>query len=205
MKNISLALNVVLLIAVAILFYFHFSSKNCSKGSETLNNDKVVENINTSERIAYINTDSLLLKYNYYTFLQDSILGVQKKMENDLQTKSSKLEKEVAEFQRKVQLNSFISMESAQQQEQDLYRKQQELVQFQESLQMQMAVLNQNLNLQLYDSVINFAKIYNADNKYKYIINNTFGGTLIYGAPADNITDTIVSLLNQRYKKGQAE
>ncbi|HBF87183.1 MAG TPA: hypothetical protein DDX39_00970 [Bacteroidales bacterium] len=201
MKKGLIILNVVLLIAVAVLFYFHFSSHSCGKPSEKPNNTLNAEN--TSEQIAYINTDSLLLKYNYYNFLKDSILGVQKNLENELQKKNSKFEQDVAEFQRKVQLNSFISQESAQQQEQEIYRKQQELMTLKENMTMQLAVLEQNMNLQLYDSVVNFLKIYNADNKYKYILNNTYGGTLLYAAQADNITDTVSSMLNERYKKNQ--
>ena len=203
MKNVFNIISIISLVAVIILFLLFFKTKNNNQAQNITN---IVDNAGVSQRIAYINTDSLLLKYDFYTILKDSIIGIQKKHEGDLQRRSNQFEKEVAEFQRKVKLNSFLSQESAAQQEQEMYRKQQELMQLKDQMSMNLANQEQAMQLRLYDSVVNFLKVYNADNKYKYILNNTsYGGTILFANQQDNITDTIASLLNERYKKSKAK
>ena len=57
MKNISLILNAVLLVAVAVLFYLHFSA-----GAPA---DVSAAGITGDVKIAYINSDSVLKQYDY--------------------------------------------------------------------------------------------------------------------------------------------
>jgi outer membrane protein len=203
MKNVFNIISIISLVAVIILFLLFFKTKT---QTQTINETKIVDTAGVSQKVAYINTDTLMLKYEYYTVLKDSIVGIQKKHEADLQRRSSQFEKEVAEFQRKVKTNSFLSQESAAQQEQEMYRKQQELMELKDQMSMNLANQEQAMQLRLYDTVVNFLKVYNADNKYKYILNNTsYGGAILYANPVDNITDTIASLLNERYKKSKAK
>lgn len=203
MKNVFNVINIVCLVAIIILFLLFFKSKTNIQPQKITN---IVDTSGVSQRIAFINTDSLLLKYSFYNVLKDSILDIQKSHEADLQKRSKQFEKEVAEFQRKVQLNSFLSQESAQQQEQAMYRKQQELMELKDNMSMNLASQEQAMQIRLYDSVVNFLKIYNADNKYKYILNNTsYGGAILLASESDNITDTIANLLNERYKKSKAK
>ena len=203
MKNVFNIISIISLVAVIILFLLFFKTKT---KTQTINETKIVDTAGVSQKVAYINTDSLLLKYDFYTVLKDSIVGIQKKHESDWQKRSTQFEKDVAEFQRKVKLNSFLSQESAAQQEQEMYRKQQELMQLKDQMSMNLANQEQAMQLRLYDSVVSFLKVYNADNRYKYILNTTsYGGEILYANPVDNITDTIASLLNERYKKSKAK
>ncbi len=77
MKNLSLILNVVLLIAVGILYFMHFN-ENPDKEQET---PEVAET--TDFTIAYINTDSVFQNYDYF-----------KKVQEDLKKKTAQLEAE---------------------------------------------------------------------------------------------------------------
>jgi len=56
--------------------------------------------------------------------------------------------------------------------------------------------------MQLLDTVTNFLKIFNKDMKYRYILNS---GSFLYGNEGLNITDTITSLLNSRYKSKETK
>lgn len=198
MKNISLILNVVLFVAVGVLFVMHFTcNSSCSNGNPEKNAKKDSLLANVNDDIAYISVDSLLRNYTFYEDLETKLLEKQKTMEADLNRKMSAFEKEANEFQKKVQNNSFLSQESAQRQEQDLMQKQQNLYKLRDDLTLELQKESQNLELQLLDTVTSFLKEFNKDRKYRYILNS---GSFLYGNEGLDITDTITSLLNSRYK-----
>lgn len=196
MKNLSLIINSVLFIAVVVLFALHFNSKSASKTNTEKLNLKKANNINVNDDIAFINVDSLLKKYKFYEELESKLLEKQKGMEANLNSKSSAFEREAAEFQKKVQNNSFLSQESAQRQEQELMEKQQNLYKLREDLSNELMKESQDLEKQLLDTVTNFLKEFNANGKYRYILNSA---TFLYGNEGLNITDTVAAILNERY------
>ncbi len=196
MKNLSLILNAILFIAVIVLFVLHFSSKS-STSDDTKKTINKTDSIPANNDIAYISVDSLLKKYNLYEELENKLMEKQKGMESDLNRKSASFEKEAAEFQKKVQNNSFLSQESAQRQEQELMEKQQNLYKLREDLSNELMLEGQNLEKQLLDTVTNFLKEFNKDGKYRYILNSA---SFLYGNSYLNITDTVTSLLNSRYQ-----
>ena len=97
MKNISLALNAILVVAVAILFYLHFS--NLPKVQEeivvaNIENEKIDEPVKEekiSSNIAYLNVDSLQSNYKLYSVLINKLKRRQAKYEKELQSKSAVL------------------------------------------------------------------------------------------------------------------
>lgn len=196
MKNLSLIINALLFIAVVVLFVLHFNSKSCCKSDSQKLNSKKVNNVNVDDDIAYINVDTLFKKYKFYDELESKLMEKQKGMESDLNRKSSAFEKEAAEFQKKVQNNSFLSQESAQRQEQELMEKQQNLYKLREDLSNELMKESQDLEKQLLDTVTNFLKEFNSDGKYRYILNSA---TFLYGNEGLNITDTVAGILNERY------
>ena len=196
MKNLSLILNALLFIAVIVLFILHFSSKP-SINDDIKKSVNKTDSIPANNDIAYISVDSLLKKYNLYEELENKLMEKQKGMESDLNRKSAAFEKEAAEFQKKVQSNSFLSQESAQRQEQELMEKQQNLYKLREDLSNELAQEGQKLELQLLDTVTNFLREFNKDGKYRYILNSA---SFLYGNSYLNITDTVTTLLNSRYQ-----
>lgn len=201
MKNISLIISIVALFGVITLMIMahngHGNKSESKKETFSFFNDTTGNNT----RIAFINTDSLLLKYNLYNQLKDRLLTHQKELEAEFGRKSSTFEKEAAEFQKKVQNNSFLSLESAQSQEQEMYKKQQDLMELKDNMTSQLMTKEQEMTGQLFDSITLVVKEFNADKKFSYIINNNLSSTLLYGEENYNLTDTIASILNYRLKK----
>ena len=75
MKNLSLILNAVLIVAVGILFYLHFSSTKSIEGGQPS-----TVRVNTADPgmgIVYINIDSLLNNYAYFADMQDEFADKQ--------------------------------------------------------------------------------------------------------------------------------
>jgi len=182
-------------IILVLIIYLTSGNKNTEQTSNTYRDTLITNTLNY--RIAYINVDTLLKKYKYYEILEKKLLDKQKSLEKSLNSKMQEFEKEVKEFQKKIQLNSFLSEESAKRQQQELMIKEQDLYKMREDLSLQLAKETQEFEKQLLDTVINFLKEYNRDNKYDFIFNKA---ALLYGVEAMDITDTIVYLLNQRYE-----
>lgn len=186
----------LLFVAVIVLFVLVLSKNNSENASLKISNDSTnAQNIGC--KIAYINIDSLLKNYKFYEDLENKLLEKQKSMESDLNRKMTAFEKEVQDFQKKVQLNSFLSEESARRQQQDLMMKEQNLYKLREDMSIQLAKETQELEKQLLDTVTNFLKEFNANSTYDFILNKA---AILHGNEALDITDTIIFLLNNRYK-----
>jgi len=195
MQKIQQFILIVFGIAIIALFVIVFSLNNNTDAS---NNDNVKDTtIHKEHKIAFVNVDTLLKRYEFYNVLEKRLMDKQKSLENDLNRKMIAFEKEAQDFQRKLQTNSFLSQESAQRQEQELIIKQQNLYKLREELSNELAQETQNLEKQLLDTVTNFLKEFNANKKYDYILNKA---AILYGDESLDITDTLINLLNKRYK-----
>src|SRR5688500_11081347 len=117
MKNLSLILNVVLLVAVIILYVLHFSGpgkvESRSSGSDTSPVDL---------KVAYINSDSVLKYYDYLKVNRDQLETKTKKMDQDLRNRTVGLQNEITAYQRNV---SGMTLGQARAAEEDLGKKQQ--------------------------------------------------------------------------------
>ncbi len=208
MKSINWLFNIVLLVAVGVLFVLYANiTKEGVSGSDETTGAKEREDSNmvavttSSIKIAYINVDTLLADYKLAKELENKLLDKQKRLEADLNRKNMELQKQAADFQRKVQTNSFLSLESAKAQEQELYEKQQKLLQLRDQMTQEILQEQQNLNNQLLDSVINFLKEFNKTAGYTYILNSN---AFLIGDTASDITTTVVNALNARYEKAKS-
>ena len=86
MKNLSLILNAVLIVAVGVLFYLHFSAK----GSTTAGPAKA-EGISIYQPdvpIVYVNIDTLLSNYEYFNDMQNDFADKQSELEAELNNRS---------------------------------------------------------------------------------------------------------------------
>ena len=150
-------------------------------------------------KIAYVEIDSLLTKYNFWNDLNEQMIKKEENIRTTLNEKGRKLEKEAQEFQRKIENNGFTSRERAEQEQARLLKQQQELQDLQQKLTEELAAENQKNSLQLRDSINSFLKVYNQDKGYDLILSNAGFDNLLYANPAFNITNEIVEGLNARY------
>ena len=128
MKNLSLLLNGLLIIAVGILFYFQFATKNVEN---TLEERTVGEN--AVENIVFVNIDSLVNNYDLYFDLKESLFSKQKDAEAKLNSKKKAYEKQVMDFQNKVQ-KGLVTRAQAQELQQQLMLEEQNLMAYNEQL-----------------------------------------------------------------------
>ena len=84
-----------------------------------------------------------------------------------------------------------------------LAAKEQELYQFRDELRMQFSEEEQVMLRRIQHSITDFLKVYNQNKGYQVIMSGTFGGPLLYGHPAIDITKDVLVGLNIEYQKSR--
>lgn len=197
-NNVNYVIQGILAIAVIILFVMYFSGKKSNTPAMRSATAESGEQI-VGFPVAYINVDSLLLKYNFSIDLNEQILKKQENARANYTQKARSLQSEAEEFQYKLQNGAFATRERAEQEQQRLMKKQQELQELDSRLTQELMEQTQAMNEQLRDTVVHYLKQYNQGKGYQIIFSNTAGSPIFLADDAYNITNEIVEYLNKRY------
>lgn len=196
MKNLSLGLNIVLLIAVAVLNVLHFSGDKENGGNDFIAREKV------DLDIAYINSDSLLKKYEYVTELTNQLENTRAKLEKEYENRAKGLQSEVDTYRRTMG-NMTISQAKAV--EEDLMRKQQNLLQYQDQLTQQLMQEEAKVQEAIYENLSGFLKDYGRANNLQLVLTYQKGSGVLFAHDSLDITDQVVAGLNEQYKNKNAK
>ena len=150
MKTKNFIFKGILALAVALSFSQCANNQNSAAPAPAANSEEVA---NANLRIAFVEIDSLLTKYNFCKDLNELMLQKEENIRTTLNEKAKKLEADAREWERKVQNNGFASQERAQQEQQRILKQQQDLQALQQKLSDELAAENQKNNLELRDSI----------------------------------------------------
>jgi len=192
-KNLSNILHGVLFIAVAILYFLYFSSKN--------NSNEQAEEVTGSlsfdgQSMAYVNSDSLLANYDYFKEIQKKLIAKRDKLNKEYQNRAEGLQKEIVNFQNTA---GNMTMNQAQAVQDDLKRKQQNLMMYQEQLSQQLMKEENQMNGDLYNKISDYLKIYGQENDLIFVLTYSKGSGVLYASDSLDITDTVIVGLNEEY------
>ena len=196
MKNINYVINGVLAVAVVILYIMQFSGKKESNIARTFTS---TGDTTALLPIAYVNVDSLLLNYNYSKDLNEIILKKQENSRANITQKALSLQSEMQDFQRKIENNAFLTRERAEQEQQRLLKKQQELQDLDNQLAQELMQEQQKLNEQLRDTIVAQLKVFNQGRGYQVVFSNTMGDNILLAGQAYDITAELLEQLNMNY------
>lgn len=201
-KYLSLIVSAVLAVAVIVLYILHFRCGSCAT-PETKTVSKGAKHVaaDGETSIAYINVDSLLLNYTFAKESNEKLLAKSERSQGELSKQMNQWQKEAAEFQRKVQTNSFLSRDRAEQENARLMKKRQDLEQLDHKLTKELMEEQKKMNEQLKDTINTFLKEYNKTHKFKVILSNTGYDNVLYADESCNITSEVIDMLNARCKK----
>jgi outer membrane protein len=203
-NNLPVILNVVLLIAVAVLFYLHFSSsKELAAVKETQDSTpnlsfRVPKNL-AGARVLYVNVDSINANYLAFTELYQQEGG-------NLEQEYQRYQMRVNNYQRRYEkLNSGWkgSADSAMIEEKALEAEARSLAAVEKRLtamQSQAMEKNEIIN----QEVSTYFKQYSREKGVDYIIAIGAGSPIIYANDSLEVTRDVVEALNAEYlrKKG---
>ena len=195
MKRINYLVNGFAALALIVLF-----SQCAGKADTNTASAGEAKGATSSElKIAYVEVDTLLSKYNFCVDLNEAMVKKEENIRMTLNQRANELGKQKQEFQKKYENNAFISQDRAQQEYNRLAKMEQDLQVLQNKLSNELGAENQKNSLQLRDSINTFLKEYNKTKGYSLIISNTGSDNLLYADKALDITMEIVNGLNARY------
>ncbi|HNY44141.1 MAG TPA: OmpH family outer membrane protein [Bacteroidales bacterium] len=196
--------SVALLISIAALLLTVFS-KNKTVAPQAVNNAVSFSNDSAiSGNVAYVNLDTLLLQYKYSIKLNEDLLTEQAKAKANLESRMRAFEKKYNDFAEKMRLGSFLSQQSMESQQNELLQEQANIQQLEQDLTEKLMMKQADLNAELLDSVSNFIKEFN-NGRYVLILGSVTGGGILYAEPDMDITNEVVTQLNERYEKAKKQ
>lgn len=155
--------------------------------------------VNSNEKIVYVNSDSLLTKYQYFKDLKVKLEAKARAAQTDMASKGQAFQREVAQYQQQA---NTLSADQRASTEERLARKDQELKTYQqnagEALQNEQAAENEKL----YDKVADYLKGYAKKKGYKMVLTYSKGNSAILFADESlDVTSEVIVGLNEAYKK----
>lgn len=198
MKNVSLILNVILLLAVAILFYLHFSGKNTTGPTKIASQKQAVANGESDDfKIAYFEMDSV---NNNFVLIKD-VKSELSKEEEKINTELTRLQKSyndrITHYQGQANSMSQVESEKA---NRDILQLQDKIRSTKQNMEQRYQDLYMRKMQDVKSKVEDYLKEYNRDKGYSYILAYE-PGFIFYRDSALNITSDLINGLNTKYKK----
>lgn len=153
-------------------------------------------------KIAFVYTDSVINKFEFFIKRSAEITEKGKKFEGDLQSRAKGFEQEVANFQ---QTASTMTMNQARAKEEELVKKEQNLVSYRDNIMKELSSDESTLYSEVYDQVQKFMKSYANENKLDIVLSYTRGGGVWYANDAIDVTSSVIERLNKQYNAAPAD
>ncbi len=189
MKNISLILNIVLLAAVAHLYYLN--SRHTKPAEQVI----MPAATNAGVRVAHVNADTLDANYEWLKKQKAAIEQRVTSAQTSLGNKKQALMKDLEGFQTKYQSGTMTEADAKAQYEK-LMQRQQKLGEEEERLSKQLGDEQKKAFNDLYANVENQLKTLSSQIGYDYILSYSRGGPILLANDSLDITTQVLKLLN---------
>ncbi|RPD47037.1 OmpH family outer membrane protein [Hymenobacter sediminis] len=219
MKNsLQLVINIVLAVAVAVLFYLHFAGKpaapakkpvaavttpsdsaNASAATVTDEPADLVAVADT-DKVAYVESGKLLDGYQGMKDARKSFEGKARRWEAQNQTLVKGFQSAVQQYQQKAE---GMTQEQRASTEQQLQGRQMQVAQEQEKLQRQAQEEEAKMTQQVLERINKQIEAYGKRNGYRLILIAAPSGTIAYGRKDLDITVPVLKHLNDEYRGGK--
>tara|TARA_Y100000782_G_C10188480_1_gene268507 strand:- start:2304 stop:2945 length:642 start_codon:yes stop_codon:yes gene_type:complete len=208
LKNISLLLNAVLIVAVGILYFFQFNGNQKAEGQSVKEESNTPQQENAEmlnkdllQVVAFINTDSIFAKYELAIQMKEDLEAEEERLTKQLQSKESQFMSEYEALQRNA---ANMSQFEGQMKQQELLEKQQALVDLQDRYSLKLSNLEQEKNQELNVKIRSFLEGYSKDKPYEVVLSYNEMGIIRWGDKKLDITNEVIRQMNEQYKAGQA-
>ena len=193
MNKVLLVLNVILIVAVGILYYYFIQYRTEDEHNKNQANAAIANNI----KIVYFELDSLQEHYTYFKEVRDELNKQEAQRTKQLNNIRSSYLNKLKEYNQKGATMSQTDQSNFEEQLRTLQnnyeQRQQELGQEMNTLYMQKM---QNVKQRIQE----FLKQYCKNKGYAYVLAASSDDYIYYKDTLRNITNDIVNLLNEEYK-----
>lgn len=192
----STTLNIILIIAVGVLYFLHFY--NPSKGGATASMG------NGTLKVAFFNTDSVFQNYELVNQLREEMKKEKESLEGTFNAKQAAFEQKVRNYQTNLK-NNVITPIQAQNAEAQLMKEREDIMKMNEEFTQQLVAKEADINKKITEDIINYATKYNEKYGADYILGYTKGGPIIVTNPKMDVTKDITEGLNKAYKENKGK
>lgn len=208
MKKLSLGLNIILTIAVLVLYYLHFSSGKPA-GLEQATQEKgipkkpkyVFDSTQSGLSIAYVNIDTLNKKYKYIETVSKAAQRKLKSQQQKLDNEKAKVTEEYQVFMENYQGGIYKSQAEIDQRQQYFVQKQQEFAQKEYELQSSLEQEMAETNVKIMNNVSDYLKKYSTELNYSFIMATGSASSVLFANDSLDITQPIIDGLNAEFSK----
>lgn len=206
MKNASTLIQIVLAVAILVLYILFFTQQRTSQTvvADTETNAESAEiftdtiPVNLPEfSIVYINSDTLMANYQLVKDMKKQLEKRMSDYEKSFETKLKKFETEVKNFQESAR---YYTQEEGQKKQMELMQKEQELTELKEDLSTKLLEEEQKMNVELKKRISDFLKKHNAGKQYQFILGYSDLTNILYANDSLDITKAVLDGLNKEYK-----
>lgn len=197
MKNASLILSIIAILAAAVFGILLFSSEKGGQTESAAEGETPAASAVKGD-IVYIQLDKILQEYDMANDLRSVVETKVQNIQAEVDRRGKKLESDVTAFQEKMN-KGLMTRSVAEVQSEKL--RQQELEFNNYAAQKQNEIMEEQTVMmnQLADAIKTFLDKYNEEKKYAMILTNQGGAPVITGDASLDITEDVLTKLNEEY------
>ncbi len=200
LNRISLILSSLALIGVISLLVM----RNDKSTSSTTYKKSVSTPVSApagGSRVAYVDIDSLENNYTYFKDKKAEFTRRQESVESELQRSAAQLQNEAAAYQKKGQAGGFASQAEAESAGRRLQQMEQSLVTRREALAATLLKDQDAFNKEIQKRLDDFLSDYVKETPFDYVLSYSKSGSILYANKALNITQDVISGMNEQLKE----
>ncbi len=195
-NKILIICNVILFLGLIGIYVLHFTGGKQSKVNTEATAPLQKEGGLT---IAYVNTDTLLAKYQYAIDMEKELLAYKDQQEKAGRQQMEQFQKD---YQNYLETGSTMTLTQQQAKEEELKKRAEKMSTLEQELTAKIMERQMSENTKLLNAIFAYIREYNAANQqFDIILRKTFNDSpTLYLNPAMDITNEIVDGLNEEYK-----
>ncbi len=187
MKNLSLILNAVLLIAVIFLYVKVYS--NDKEVAVPLSNKAAASNI------VFVNSDTLMDNYALFKTMSDKIEKKRDSLDRLMTDRGRALQKDIEQYQ---QEGASMTPQQRESKEAILSHRQEEYVSTRDKMLEQLKVEENEMTDSIHQDLIAYLNKYNKTKGFDFILGYSRGGGILLANDSLDITKVILEGLNRK-------
>ena len=197
-SKILIICNAVLLLGLIGIYVIHFTGVGTKSKVNADATEPLVKEGGLT--VAYVNTDTLLAKYQYAIDMEQELLAYKDQQEAYGRQQMEKFQNDYQEY---LKTGANMTLTQQQQKEAELKQRAEKMSTLEQELSAKILERQMTENTKLLNAIFAYVREYNAANQqFDIILRKTFNDSpTLYLNPAMDITDEIVNGLNEEYKQ----
>ena len=196
-NKILIICNAVLLLGLIGIYVLHFTGGNNKSKVNTEATAPLQKEGGLT--VAYVNTDTLLAKYQYAIDMEQELMAYKDQMERSGRQQMEQFQKDYENY---LKTGSTMTLTQQQAKEEELKKRAEKMQTLEQELTAKIMERQMSENTKLLNAIFAFVREYNnANQQFDVILRQTFNDSpTLYLNPGMDITQEVVDGLNEEYK-----